>query len=401
MLYLSLPIYMKGCSRLNPFRNRNAIICLAAITSSSIIAQTSERSEEGIKVYSGGIYAVSASQKEGIRATQVTSGVELKAELFRNERDPIEPETWSLFGNLTQMLNRRPPQSRFGLRYSKELKWRRWSLTLNMEGSSRKWREGEDGVLFVDADGAGPIERHQFNYKTQIGSLFRLTERSAIELGLNAGRQLHYAQGDRFKLSTGIKHEATRVLTHEISMSNSYFFGKSPNLGVRKETIQEVEIMSSLKLDEVVQLRCKGGFGEIHATSRAGQAFYSGGCFAGRRGPLFKESLEITRSVDKDFFSGDFIESDKLAMGVSRNLGLKDRASFYAAYIIDRDVGGPFLGNKRRLDASMNLMSRWDGLKTRTDIRDPYVLTAATWSFEDTGSRRQGQVYQIGLGALL
>ncbi|MEI8026066.1 MAG: hypothetical protein WCI18_06940 [Pseudomonadota bacterium] len=386
---------------MNPFRNRKFISCLAAITSSSIIAQTSERSEEGIKVYSGGFYALSASQKEGVRSISVTSGLELKTEFFKNERDVLEPQTFSLFGNLTQMWNRRPPQSRFGLRYSKELKWRRWGLTLNMEGSARQWREGEDGALFVDAGSAGPVERHQFDYKAQIGSRYRLTERSEVHLDLNAGRQLHYAQGDRFKLSTGFKHEASRTMSHEISLSSSYFLGKNPNLGMQQETIQELELMSSLKLDEVLQLRCRGGFGEIHATSRAGQSFYSGGCLADRRAPLFKESFEITRSVDKDFFSGDFIESDKLEMGLSRNLGLKDRASFYLAYVVDRDVGGPLPGNKRRLDTSVNLMSPWDGLKGRTDLKDPYVLTAATWSFEDTGSRRQGQVYQMGVGALL
>jgi hypothetical protein len=107
----------------------------------------------------------------------------------------------------------------------------------------------------------------------------------------------------------------------------------------------------------------------------------------------------MTRSVDKDFFSGDFIESDKLEIGLSRNLGIKDRGSFYLAYVIDRDVGDPFWGNKKRLDTSFNLLTQLDGLKSKTGIESPYALTSIAWSFENTGFKRQGQVYQVGIGA--
>ena len=383
---------------MNPFQNRNFIFCAVLFTSSSIIAQTSERSEEGIKVYSGGILALSASQKEGLRSTSVTSGVELSAEFFKTELDQIAPEAFSLFGNLTQILARQPPQSRIGLRSSKELKWRRGSFSLNLEGNSRQWREGEDGFLFVDSYEGGPIRRHQFTYKAQLGSRFLLTERSELHFDVNAERQLHYAQGDRIQLLGGIKHDVSRVWSHEMSMSRSYFLGESPTLGKQQETIETLEITTALKLEEALQLRCKAGFGEIHGSSGTGKAYYSGGCLAELRRSLYKESFELSRSVDKDFLSGDFIERDKFEMGLTRNLGLKDRASFYLAYFLDRDVGGAFWGNKKRLDASLNLMTQLDGLQTETYLKNPYVLTSATWSLENSGSTRQGQVYQMGLG---
>ena len=372
---------------------------MVVMNSSSIIAQTSERDEEGIKLYSGGIYAISASQKEGIRTTTVTSGVELRLEIFKNDLDRISPQSFSLFSNLTQILNHQPPQSRFGLKASKALNWQRFNFTLNLEGSSRQWREEEDGALFTEAYGAGSIKRHQFEYKAILGSRFKLTERSEIRVDASAGRQLHYAQGDRVKHLAGLKYEASRVLSHEVTLSRSYFLGKSPALGTQKETIQALEVISSLKIDEIEQLRCNGGWGEIHATARSAQRFYSGGCLAERRGRVLKQSIELTRSIDKDFFSGDFIESDKLEMGLARDLGIKDRVSSYLAYVIDRDVGDPFWGNKKRLDTTFNLLTQLDGLKSKTGIESPYALTSVTWSFENTGFKRQGQVYQIGIGA--
>lgn len=385
---------------MKPFINK--ILVLGSLNSPLIIAETAERSEAGVRFYSGGLASLSTDKgAESQKKSSLMQGFETKFDIFKLNLDRVSPQSVGIFGGISKTFKADSVENRLGARFSREQKWQRFSLNLNGEAIVRTWREGDERSLTEQGYEAGPFKRHQTNIRSSLTSRYSVSELTDLSFQLNAGRQRNYAEGDLFKLSARLKHNLTRLLNHEVEVSQSNFFKGGVFFDGTRERIYETLIITNLNLSEITKLTCLGGFGMLELQlSSTRQSFYSGMCRIQSEERNDRQNAEVSRSVNKDFLSGEFIERDKLELGFSRKLGLLKRIGFSSAYIIDRKIGGTLRGDKRHWDLTIDHSREISGWEDSV-FDNIYTFYSASYIYESTTAMREAYIFRFGLGAQL
>lgn len=384
------------------------IFIISIGSTSSIIAQTSERSEAGVNLYSGGF--ISANKGSSSGSASLVRGGELKFDLFKEQVDRFSPEKYNFFGSLSKSLDGETNQSELGVKGSKNLFYKRFGVNLLLEANSREWREGEEKSIFSDSLEGGGSLLHQLDYKVGITSTYALSERWGASFGVIGGRQLHQVEGDQVKFVAGGQYATTRKLSYELRMNQTFFYGKSESSQRTEEQIQEGQFVGTLKWNEIWQASCLWGFGQVISKKTAAEDmsrsnFYSGGCSLFQQTQTLRQSFDFLRSADKYFYSGDFLLRDTIQYNASKAFSRQERFGFAAGYVLDRKIGddqeSEELVSKRRLDFGLTYERGLDWLDDSSPVKNLTGLLSSNYITENDGSKREAIVYRMGIQAKL